>query len=145
LKLWYDTLFEPRPDTFLEVGGAWVDVRDVGTAHLLALQMPEAAGERFIINSGGFIWQDWSAYPFCPPGCHMQLTPIGIVNVAREVVPKTGYEQIPQTGNPSLTTPWPITYNASKAEKKLGLTKYFTREEMTKATVESLAPFGLFK
>ncbi|KAH9918248.1 NAD(P)-binding protein [Epithele typhae] len=56
-KLWYDNV----------VGGAsgndtstnFVDVRDVAQAHVLALQKPEAGGNRFIIANGPFKWQDF--------------------------------------------------------------------------------------
>ena len=41
---------------------SWVDVRDVGLAHALALQKPEAGGERIIISSGAWNWQDWGTH-----------------------------------------------------------------------------------
>ena len=37
----------------------WVDVRDVGLAHALALEKPAAGGERMIISSSAYNWQDW--------------------------------------------------------------------------------------
>ena len=37
----------------------WIDVRDVALAHVLALQKEEAGGERIIISSGKWVWQDW--------------------------------------------------------------------------------------
>lgn len=36
---------------------AWVDVRDVGEAHRLAYEKPEAAGERYFITNGNFTYQ----------------------------------------------------------------------------------------
>ena len=37
----------------------WIDVRDVALAHVLALQKEGAGGERIIISSGKWVWQDW--------------------------------------------------------------------------------------
>ncbi|KAG8951125.1 methylglyoxal reductase (NADPH-dependent) gre2 [Tulasnella sp. 424] len=42
----------------LNVPGSCVDVRDVALVHTLALANPEAAGERFIVNSSSFTYQD---------------------------------------------------------------------------------------
>lgn len=36
----------------------WVDVRDTALAHVRALQVREAGGERFLVSSGPFAWQD---------------------------------------------------------------------------------------
>jgi len=38
---------------------AWVDVRDVALALILALEKQEAGGKRFLAASGMFVWQDW--------------------------------------------------------------------------------------
>lgn len=42
--------------------GGSVDVRDVALAHSLALQKEGAGGNRFIVNSASFSWQDICAY-----------------------------------------------------------------------------------
>lgn len=41
---------------------AWVDVRDLADAHALALEKEEAGGNRIIVASGPYKWQDWRAY-----------------------------------------------------------------------------------
>ncbi|KAF8879126.1 hypothetical protein BD779DRAFT_1803440 [Infundibulicybe gibba] len=48
----------------------WVDVRDVANVHVLALETPEAGGERIIICAGPSVWQDWldAANALFPPG-----------------------------------------------------------------------------
>ena len=46
-------------NTLANVGSSWVDVRDVGLAHTLALGKPDAGGERLIVSAGPFKWQDW--------------------------------------------------------------------------------------
>ncbi|KAG6336084.1 hypothetical protein ID866_3010 [Astraeus odoratus] len=43
-------------------GGNWVDVRDVGLAHRLALEKPDAGNERIIVSAGVFKWQDFGQY-----------------------------------------------------------------------------------
>lgn len=44
-------------------GHAWVDVRDVSEAHVLALEVPAAGGERIIVSGGSpFVWQDFSKF-----------------------------------------------------------------------------------
>ncbi|THH22527.1 hypothetical protein EUX98_g8165 [Antrodiella citrinella] len=40
-------------------GSAWVDVRDVAKAHVLALSTEKAGGERIIVSTGVWKWQDW--------------------------------------------------------------------------------------
>lgn len=42
----------------LNAPGSSVDVRDVALVHTLALANPEAAGERFIVNSSSYTYQD---------------------------------------------------------------------------------------
>lgn len=43
-------------------GATWLDVRDLGDAHVKALQRQEAGGERVIISRGACVWQDWRTY-----------------------------------------------------------------------------------
>ncbi|PCH42497.1 NAD(P)-binding protein [Wolfiporia cocos MD-104 SS10] len=40
-------------------GSEWADVRDVAHAHVLAVQKPEAAGNRIIVSQGPWKWEDW--------------------------------------------------------------------------------------
>ncbi|KIO32650.1 hypothetical protein M407DRAFT_18410 [Tulasnella calospora MUT 4182] len=55
----YTSIRDPAPTREqLTAPGNCVDVRDVALAHTLALSNPEAAGERFIINSGSYTYQD---------------------------------------------------------------------------------------
>lgn len=56
----YNTLFNDlRNDAALASdGGAWVDVRDVAQAHVLAAKTPAAGGERFLVVGGHYYWQD---------------------------------------------------------------------------------------
>lgn len=37
--------------------GSWVDARDIAQAHIKAIEVPEAGGDRFIISAGNFVWR----------------------------------------------------------------------------------------
>ncbi|KAG9048774.1 methylglyoxal reductase (NADPH-dependent) gre2 [Tulasnella sp. UAMH 9824] len=55
----YTSIRDPAPTREqLTAPGNCVDVRDVALAHTLALSSPEAGGERFIIDSGSYTYQD---------------------------------------------------------------------------------------
>ena len=41
---------------------AYVDVRDLARAHVLALTVPEAGGNRIIIHAGPYVGQKFSEY-----------------------------------------------------------------------------------
>lgn len=52
-KRWFDLFFKPIfSDQELYFAGNWVDVRDVATAHVAALEKEEAADERILIAAG---------------------------------------------------------------------------------------------
>lgn len=42
-----------------KIGTTWVDVRDISEAHVLAIETAEAGGERIIISTEPYAWQDW--------------------------------------------------------------------------------------
>jgi hypothetical protein len=42
--------------------GTYVDVRDLAELHALSLLNEKVGGERFLINAGGFNWQDWGMF-----------------------------------------------------------------------------------
>ena len=37
----------------------WIHVRDLANAHIKAINIPEAGGQRIIVAFGPFKWQDW--------------------------------------------------------------------------------------
>ncbi|TCD65710.1 methylglyoxal reductase (NADPH-dependent) gre2 [Steccherinum ochraceum] len=58
---WYNNVVKGTADddTLANVGGSWVDVRDVAATHVKSL-MVEGAGNKRILNSAGeYKWQDW--------------------------------------------------------------------------------------
>ncbi|KAJ7692590.1 hypothetical protein B0H17DRAFT_933870, partial [Mycena rosella] len=58
-RQFYIMLTAPSSPAVWQTGFCWVDVRDLGRAHVLALLKPAAGGERIIVSAGPFVWQDW--------------------------------------------------------------------------------------
>ncbi|KAJ7682984.1 D-lactaldehyde dehydrogenase [Mycena rosella] len=59
---WYRAVLTPdSSDEKLarEPSNSYVDVRDVATAHVLALETEAAGGERFLISRSFYVYQDW--------------------------------------------------------------------------------------
>ena len=61
LGYWWNIVVEDglKPKDKLSDSFAWVDVRDVALAHILALEKEEAGNERIIVCAGSVRWQDW--------------------------------------------------------------------------------------
>jgi len=80
---------------------AFVDVRDVAEAHVLAYENPQAAGQRYFTVSGGYTYQQ-------------------ICDIVRKHFPEK--RALTPEGNPG--EPYPDVYKVdnSKAKKELGLT-----------------------
>ncbi|KAH9918737.1 NAD(P)-binding protein [Epithele typhae] len=112
---WYFNIVKGKlsPDGYVNGGACWVDVRDIATAHALALKTEAAAG-RFIVAAGAFKWQDFA-------------TPAHAIDA-----------KVPE-GNPSAYDPSTVqhgvVYNSTKSKSVLGL-KYHTVEETTKDTLQ---------
>lgn len=67
---WHDLVLKGSPDendSLANTGLTWVDVRDLALAHVRALEIEEAGGERVIVSTGAYKNQDWgtsvSYYP----------------------------------------------------------------------------------
>ncbi|KAJ7162509.1 NAD-P-binding protein [Mycena filopes] len=58
-RQFYTMLTEASPPATLHTGSSWVDVHDLGRAHVLALLKENAGGERIIVSAGAFVWQDF--------------------------------------------------------------------------------------
>ncbi|KAF8209093.1 hypothetical protein K438DRAFT_2012400 [Mycena galopus ATCC 62051] len=103
------TATEPPSPEVRNSGSCWVDVRDVGRAHVLALLSAQAGGERIIICAGAFVWQDWlDAAPDSPK------YEKGVSGSGKDVVHQ-------------------IRYDASKSVRVLGM-KYRTMLETARET-----------
>ncbi|CCM04248.1 uncharacterized protein FIBRA_06415 [Fibroporia radiculosa] len=75
MHMWYSNVIEGSLNAYqlATMGSVWVEVRDLADAHVLAIQKPEAGGERIIVSAPPFKWQDWlNAARACnldtPPG-----------------------------------------------------------------------------
>ncbi|RPD52415.1 NAD(P)-binding protein [Lentinus tigrinus ALCF2SS1-7] len=75
MRIFYDAAVADARDkeTLATWGSSWVDVRDVGLAHVLAMQTPGAGGERIIISNDVYKLQDFvdiahRLYPQLPAG-----------------------------------------------------------------------------
>lgn len=89
-------------------GNACVDIRDLAKAHVLAAQKAEAGGERIIISSAPYYWQEF-------------------VDISNAVAPTLKLHK----GNPGSTKgkPYPCDFKNSKSARILGL-KYIPKEDM---------------
>ena len=63
-KLWYEKVFAGQltENDYLKSEARWIDVRDLANAHILAIEVEKAGGNRFICTAGEYVWQDWRAY-----------------------------------------------------------------------------------
>ncbi|KAI6010836.1 hypothetical protein F5J12DRAFT_904936 [Pisolithus orientalis] len=99
MRWFYDNIVDPVKsaelgnNSFMGTGGSWADVRDIATAHRLALETQEAGGERIIIS-------------------------VDAAN-ALEPTPKLS-RPLPQ-GDPGSNYPAPHEYGATKSQRVLGL------------------------
>lgn len=61
MHLFYEAIFTKKktPEELSSFQGSFVDVRDVARAHVRALEVKEAGGQRIITSGGEFVWQDW--------------------------------------------------------------------------------------
>lgn len=128
MRWFYDNIVDPVKsaelgnNSFMGTGGSWADVRDVATAHRLALETQEAGGERIIISGP---WTPRQAF-------------IDAAN-ALEPTPKLS-RPLPQ-GDPGSNYPAPHEYGATKSQRVLGL-KYRSVMEMTRDTLLDFAARG---
>lgn len=96
-----------------------MDVRDLAAAHVKALTVPEAGGQRIIVNAGPFKWQDWGNFPFLH-NFTVALLIISCISVfyARSLSKKTA---VGNQSYDSTTAIHKINYDTSKADRILGL------------------------
>ncbi|KZP19766.1 D-lactaldehyde dehydrogenase [Athelia psychrophila] len=144
---WYTTALTQGPVTNtpakLTMGGCWIDVRDLGAAHVAALATPQAGGERLIITAGPFVWQDW----------------VNVVNeLPKDVLAKLADPSGIPTGDPARDSSHPetttlVTYKTEKAARILGMgpseqgqgegfTAYRTMKESAEDMVQDFASRG---
>ncbi|KIO32647.1 hypothetical protein M407DRAFT_212627 [Tulasnella calospora MUT 4182] len=109
----------PKTKEELMSSASAVDVRDVALAHVVALTNSEAAGERFIINSSSFTYQD----------------------VLDLIHAQGNHPDVPK-GYPGAGKDVPrVEYIYTKAQKTLGI-KFRTLEELSLDTLAALRAKG---
>ncbi|CAG8390332.1 unnamed protein product [Penicillium salamii] len=99
----------------------WVDVRDVALAHVKAIEVSEAGGERFFITAGFYSNKK-------------------IADIARETHPEFE-EKLPPADSVD-DSPNTYGYDNSKSQKVLGL-EYRSLERTVKDTIDSLVVIGV--
>ncbi|KIO32648.1 hypothetical protein M407DRAFT_18408 [Tulasnella calospora MUT 4182] len=109
----------PKTKEELTIQSSSVDVRDVALAHVVALTNGEAAGERFIVNSSSFTYQD----------------------VLDLIHAHGDHPDVPK-GYPGAGKDVPrVEYSSTKAQKTLGI-KFRTLEEVSLDTLAALRAKG---
>ncbi|KAJ7162469.1 hypothetical protein C8R46DRAFT_348925 [Mycena filopes] len=109
-RQFYAMLTEVSPPATLQTGSSWVDVRDLGRAHTLALLKDAAGGERILVSAGPYVWQDFlDAAPDSPR--------------FQKGVPGSGKDAVHE-----------IRYDASKSGRVLGVV-YRSMEDTARDTV----------
>ncbi|KAF8342433.1 D-lactaldehyde dehydrogenase [Amanita rubescens] len=119
VKGWFDAVATPNSagqfnEQLATGGGSYVDVRDLVAALIKSQSVPEASGERIIVNAGAFHWQDW-------------------IDVANSLSPPAAPGKTLPVGNPGAgrMAPHNLTYDTSKEKRILGL-KYKTMHEVAR-------------
>lgn len=79
----------------------WVDVRDVAQAHIRAMELPEASGQRFMIVSGTFSNKQ-------------------IADIIRELYPEL-HDKLPPANSPDDFPEDYYSFDASKSKRVLGI------------------------
>ncbi|EJD07758.1 NAD-binding protein [Fomitiporia mediterranea MF3/22] len=120
-SLFYEALLTKRktPEQLAGVSGGWVDVRDVALGHVRALEVPEAGGQRFILSSEMFIWQNWF-----------------------DAANSLGLPDVPQgTPGAGKDFKYKFVYDSSRAKNVLGI-QFRDIKTTTKDTVEDFKKRG---
>ncbi|KAH6913610.1 D-lactaldehyde dehydrogenase [Coprinopsis sp. MPI-PUGE-AT-0042] len=119
MKLWWDqVLTSGEKAEGMDHGSAWIDVRDIADAHVLAIETEAAGGERVVVSAGEFVWQDW-----------VDIAPAGL-----EFNRKS-------THTAGITGVFERRFDTSKEKKIYGM-KLRTMEETLKDTLEDFVQRG---
>lgn len=117
----YNTLSGKKtPEVLTGPGNAYVDVRDLARAHVLAIQRDDAGGQRIIVSAGSHFWQEVGT---CTPLSQLALSVVELslgnytVDVANAVDSK-----LPFKGQAGATKgkDYVIQYDTSRMKRVLG-------------------------
>ncbi|KAL1751107.1 hypothetical protein FB107DRAFT_222671 [Schizophyllum commune] len=127
---WYKTVVEEdaggkSEQALTTQASCWVDVRDLGQVHELALSKEAASEKRVIASAGPFTWQDF-------------------IDAASKVKPN-GLTNHPKLAKGAVNTPKPdkinVNYDTTTVTKDLGFT-FMSIEQSTKDTLEDFEKRG---
>ncbi|KAH6887185.1 D-lactaldehyde dehydrogenase [Coprinopsis sp. MPI-PUGE-AT-0042] len=123
MKAFWDQMI-PETKKYVPMPGAWVDVRDLADAHVLALEKEEAGGERIFISTGPLVWQDW-------------------IDTANTLEPSAlpGHKLTPSWPDPERKAV--LDFSNAKEQKILGV-KYRPLRDTVKDSMEDFAARGFF-
>ncbi|KAF5320417.1 hypothetical protein D9611_010718 [Ephemerocybe angulata] len=122
LKLWWDSVVdgtESKPGAHpVSNSQGWVDARDIAEAHVRAMEVEEAGGERIIVSEGTYRFQEW----------------LDLANkVGAEIYPGRRFPK----GTPEVAegeSASAVYYDTAKEKRILGI-QYRTKEETTRDTL----------
>lgn len=106
----------PPTGTFL-----WVDVHDVALAHVRAIEVPEAGGQRFFLTAGHFSNK-------------------AVADIIREAYPELA-DKLPPKDSPDDTPADVYGFNNKKSIEVLGI-QYRSLKQSVTETVKSLLAVG---
>lgn len=112
---WKDAI--PPSGTFL-----WVDVRDVALAHVRAIEVPEAGGQRFFVTAGYYSNKE-------------------IADIVRETLPELE-DKFPPKGSSSDLPADIYSYDNKRSVEVLGI-QYRTLKQSIADTAKSLSSIGV--
>ncbi|KAH9487405.1 Ketoreductase azaE [Psilocybe cubensis] len=116
VRLWFHFMATEQSEEILKSTLSYVDVRDVSAAHVNALKVEDAGGQRFILSAESITWQDSR-------------------NHLLDRKPEYYTSGIFKRGNPNLKSYIPLTLKTQKAESILGI-KYKSRDETLLSVAE---------
>ena len=131
----YDTLSGARTGAQLRGQGSWVHVAVAAEAHVRGTHAVAAGGERIIVRSGSFFFQDFRklSYVTSYPTFGNLIGRTKSVDAAVEL----GIPNVPR-GEPGSTKdiPFLINLQTTKAEELLGLTQMTPLKDIVAESVE---------
>ncbi|KAF5312294.1 hypothetical protein D9619_003807 [Psilocybe cf. subviscida] len=122
LEAWFNIVFTEQSEGTLKANYGYIHVEDIAQAHILALQKPEAGGERIIISAGNITWQSTR-------------------NLLQKLYPEYYSSEILPAGNPGDTGDITAIYDGQKGKRILGI-EYKSIEEIAKDTITDFKARG---
>ncbi|KAI0000835.1 hypothetical protein BJV74DRAFT_116510 [Russula compacta] len=139
----YDTLTGARTAQ-LQGQGTWVHVAVVAEAHVRATHVAAAGGERIIVSSGPFFYQDFrKIFASIPSICKLEPDMMLMRETQVDAAAELGIPKVPR-GEPGSTKDIPVTniLQTTKAENLLGLTQATPLKDLVAESAEDFKARG---